>query len=162
MFKEKDSDKSTIRFLSAFEKAVQAPEAIEPRKGTFHFPALTAVPFVFAFVSGLHSGLKLALLPIRGQRNDAALTQGLAQGIAIVAFIKAEAGGAATPFANFDAIDGLKDLNLVMTIGFTQRAVQGIAVGIDDQVAFEARNPVFSGVSYLAFRPLFDLITLAS
>jgi hypothetical protein len=49
-----------------------------------------------------------------------------------------------------------------MAIGSTPRAVQRIALGIDDQVAFEAANPVFAGVAALGLGPLLDLITLAS
>ena len=132
MFNEKDSDKSAVRFLIAFKKAVQPTKAIDPSKGAFDFPPLTTVSFMFAFVSGLRSGLRNAVLAIRGQRNDAPLAQGFAQGVTVIAFIKAEAGGTATPFANFEAVDGFEDLNLVMTVGCTQRAVQRIAVGIDD------------------------------
>ncbi len=162
MFGEKDSDKSATRFLTAFEKAVQPPEAIEPRKGALDLPPLTAVPFVFAFMNGLHAGLRPALLPIRGQGNDTTLAECCSQGVTIVAFTEAEAGGAAAPSANFDTIDGLEDLHLVMTVGFTHRAAQGVAAGINDQVAFEAGNPVFAGVAYLVFSPLLDLMTLAS
>jgi hypothetical protein len=132
VFNEKDSDKSAVRFLSALKKAVQPPKAIDPGKGAFDFPSLTTVPFMFAFVSGLHSGLRSAVLAIRGQRNDTTLAEGFAQGVTVIALIKAEAGGTATPFANPDAVDSFEDLNLVMAVGFTQRAVQGIAVGIDD------------------------------
>ena len=162
MFDEKDSDKSAIRFLTAFEKAIQTTKAVDPGKGAFNFPALTAVAFMFAFVSRLHAGLRPALLAIGGQRNDAALAQCGAQRIAVIAFIEAEACGAATPFANFDAVDGFEDLNLIMAIGSTQPAVQRIAIGIADQVAVEAGNPVFAGVADLVPGPLFDLITLAS
>ena len=162
MFDEKDSNKSAIRFLTAFEKAIQPTKAVDPSKGAFNFPALTAVAFMFAFVSSLHAGLRPALLAIGGQGNDAALAQGSTQRIAVIAFIEAEAFGTATPFANFDAVDGFEDLNLIMAIGSTQRAVQRIAIGIDDQVAFEAANPVFAGVADLVLGPLLDLITLAS
>jgi hypothetical protein len=51
---------------------------------------------------------------------------------------------------------------LIMAIGSTHRAVQRIAIGLDDQVAFEAVNPVFAGVADLVLGPLCDLITLAS
>jgi hypothetical protein len=132
VFDEKHSDKSTIRFLTAFKKTIQTTKAVDPGKGAFNFPPLTAIPFMFAFVSGLHAGLRPALLAIGGQWNDAALSQCGAQRIAVIAFIEAEAGGAATPFANFDAVKGFEDLNLIMAIGVTQRAIQGIAVGIDD------------------------------
>jgi hypothetical protein len=162
VFDEKDSDKSAIRSLTAFQKAIQPAKAIEPSKGAFDRPPLTAIPFMFAFVSGLHAGPRDALLLIWGQWNDAALTELGAQGIAIRAFIETEASEAATPFANFAAVEGFEDLNLIMPVGFTQRAIQGIALGIDDQGAFEAGNSVFTGVSYLVFRPLLDLMTLAS
>jgi hypothetical protein len=132
VFDEKDSDKSAVRFLIALKKAVQPPKAIDPGKGAFDFPPLTTVAFMFAFVSGLRSGLRNAVLAIRGQRNDATLAEGFAQGVTVIAFIKAKASGTATPFTNFDAVDSFEDLNLVMAVGFTQRAVQGIAVGIDD------------------------------
>jgi hypothetical protein len=132
VFEEKDSDKSAIRFLIAFEKAIQPAKAVDPGKRAFNFPALTAVAFMFAFVSSLHAGLWPAFLAIGGQGNDAALTQGSTQRIAVIAFIEAETFGAPPSFADFDAVDGFEDLNLIMAIGSTQRAVQGIAIGIDD------------------------------
>ena len=150
MFEEKDSDKSTIGFLPAFEKAIQPATAVDPSKGAFNFPALTAVAFMFAFVSSLHARLRPTFLAIGGQGNDATLAQGRTQRIAVRAFIEAEAFGTATPFANFDAVDSFEDLNLLMAIGSTERAVQGIAIGIDDQVAFEAANSVLARVADLA------------
>lgn len=102
------------------------------------------------------------ILPIRGQRDDASRSEGFAHGVTIVAFIKAQAFGAAPPFPDFAAIAGFEYLPVVMAIGFTHRTIQGVAVGSDDQVAFAAANTMFSGVSDLVFRPLFDLLTLAS
>lgn len=47
-------------------------------------------------------------------------------------------------------------------VGTTYMEVQRIAVGINHEMPFEPINLMFSGVSYLMFRPLFDLMTDAS
>jgi len=117
---------------------------------------------MLAFGCGSFLWFGHTVLTIRGNRNDPAASERGPQRVTIVAFIEPQAFGAAATFPDFDAIDRFEHLHLVMAIGFTQSHIQRIAVGIDDQVAFKAANPVFSRVSDLVFGPLFDLMTLAS
>ena len=162
MFEEKDSDKSAIRFLTPFQEAIQAAQAIEPGKGAFDLPPLAAVPFVLPFLCRAFLRLEHPILSIGRKGNDPALPECCPQWVTIIAFIEAQAFGATTTFANFDAIDSFEDFPLVMAIRFAQSKIQRIPVGVHDQMAFEAANSVFARVAYLVFGPLFDLITLAS
>jgi len=93
---------------------------------------------------------------------DPALTELLPQWLAIVPFVQSQAFRTPPSVADFDAIDRFQDVPLVMPVGFAQREVERMTVGIHDQVAFEAGNTVFSRVAYLIFAPFFDFTTLAS
>jgi len=86
----------------------------------------------------------------------------LPQGITIIPFIQAQSFRTAPPFADSDAINRFQDFDLIMPIRLAQSEVQRIPPRVDHQVALEAANTVLSGISDLVFRPLFDLITLAS
>ena len=162
MLEEKDSDKSAIRFLTPFEEAIQAAQAIEPGKGAFDLPPLAAVPFVLPFLCRAVLRFEYPILSIGRKGNEPALPEGCPHWVTLVAFIEAHAFGATTTFANFDAIESCEDFPLVRAIRFAQSTMQRIPVGVHDQMAFEAANPGFSRVAYLVFSPLFDLITLAS
>src|SRR5439155_422236 len=81
---------------------------------------------------------------------------------AIVAFVQAQAVGFALALADANAIDGLQQLDKVIAVGFTQGEVEWVAIGVDDPMAFQPFNPVFSGVPDLGVRPFLDLTTLAS
>jgi hypothetical protein len=72
---EKDSDESAIRFLTSFQEAVQAAEAIEPGKRAFDLPALPAVMFVLAFVRWPLPGFECTIGAIAGQGNNPPLPQ---------------------------------------------------------------------------------------
>ncbi len=52
--------------------------------------------------------------------------------------------GRRTRFPIFDAIYRFQDLALVVPVSFAQSKVEWVAVGVNDQVAFEALQPVFS------------------
>lgn len=84
------------------------------------------------------------ILTILGIRYDPALTQLLSEWFAIVPFVESQPFRAAATFADFDAVDRFKCLALIMPVGFAQREVERIAIGVNDQVAFEAVNTVFS------------------
>jgi hypothetical protein len=162
VFEEKDSDKSAILLLTAFEKASPTTKAVDPGKGAVNVPALTAGALMFAFVSSLPAGLRPALLAIGGQSNEAALAQCGAQRIAVRAFSAAAACGAAPPVAKFAAVEGCADLHLSRAIGSPQQAVQRMASGLADQGAVEAGNPVLAGVADLVPGPLCDVIPRAA
>ena len=102
------------------------------------------------------------ILTILGVRHDSTLTQFLSEWFAIVALVETQTFRTTNPLTDFDAIYRCQDFALVMPIRFAQRKVEWIAVGSNDQVAFEAVQTVFSGVSYLIFAPFFDFTTLAS
>jgi hypothetical protein len=68
----------------------------------------------------------------------------LSEWFAIVAFVETQAFRTADSLADLDTIYRFKYLALVVPIGFAQGKVEGIAVGVNDQVAFEAVQTVFS------------------
>ena len=72
------------------------------------------------------------------------LAQLLPEWFAIIAFIESQALWSAATFADFDAVYRFKDLALVVPVGFAQSKVEWIAVGVNDHVAFEALQTVFS------------------
>jgi hypothetical protein len=84
------------------------------------------------------------ITPIGRNRYDPTLTKLLPERFAIVPFIDSQAFRAPSSFANFDAIERFEDFTLVVPVGFAQSKVERITVGVDDQVAFEAVNTVFS------------------
>jgi hypothetical protein len=49
-----------------------------------------------------------------------------------------------------------------MAVGFTESEVEGMTIGVNDQMAFQPFNPMFSGVPDFLVRPFFDFTTLAS
>ena len=49
-----------------------------------------------------------------------------------------------------------------MPIGFSEGEVKRMPMRLDEEVAFEAENSVFAGVTDLGRGPFFDLMTLAS
>ena len=102
------------------------------------------------------------ILAIRHNRHDAAFAQLAAMRFAVIALVQSKSFGTPTTFADPNAVDGRQQLGDVIAVGFAQSEVQRVAVGVDDQVALHALDPVFSRVSDLVVRPLLDLITLAS
>jgi hypothetical protein len=82
--------------------------------------------------------------------------------IAIVAFVQPQAVGFALTLADADAINRLQQFAEVITVGFTEGEVERIPISVDNQMAFEPFNPVFSGVPDLGVQPFLDFTTLAS
>ncbi len=83
-------------------------------------------------------------------------------GLAIVSFIQAQPFGSPPPLTNSDTVDRVQQLNHIIPVRFAKREALRMAVRINDQMAFQAFNPVFPGETDLIVRPLLDLITLAS
>jgi hypothetical protein len=162
VFNEKDSHEGPIRFLAMFQHAVQPPMDVEPTERSFHLPSLAAIPPVveiFGWATARDGNMVLA---IGGNGNNAAVAQGLAVRFTVVAFVQAQAFGFAFTLADANAINRLQQFDKVVAVGFTQGEVEGMPVGVNDQMAFQPFNPVFSGVPDLGIRPFFDLTTLAS
>jgi hypothetical protein len=162
VFEEKDSHKGTIRFLAMFQHAVQSPMVVEPTERPFHRPPLAAIApgmDIFRRTATRNGDM---VLPIGGDGNNATLTQGAAMRVAIVAFVHPQAFGFALPLADANAVDRLQQFEDIIAVGFTQGEVEGMAIGVDDQMAFEPFNPVFSRVPDLGVRPFLDFTTLAS
>ena len=144
MSDEIDSHKSAISFLTFFEKTIQAITVVKPGKASFDFPTLPTVTLLVFIFRRSPFWNHNVILTILGVRHDATFTQCLSERFTIVAFVESQAFRTANPFTDFDAIYRFKDFTLVVPIGFAQSKVEWIAVGINDQVAFEAVNTVFA------------------
>mgnify|MGYP003393656686 CR=1 FL=1 len=145
-----------------FQHTVQAPMDVEPTERPFHFPPLATIAPVVTIFGWTPARNGDMVLTIGGDGNNAALPQGPAVRFAIVAFVQAQAFGFALPLADANAIDRLQQLDEVITVGFTQGEVQRMPIGLNDQMAFQPFNSVFSGVADFLIRPFLDLTTLAS
>ena len=144
MLEEKDSHEGPIRFLAMFQHAVESPMIVEPTERPFHFPPLAAIAPVMDICRRAATRNGDMVLAIGGNGNNAALPQGAAMGFAIVAFVQPQAFGFALPLADANAVDRLQQFEDVIAVGFTQGEVEEMAIGVDDQMAFEPFNPVFS------------------
>lgn len=102
------------------------------------------------------------VLTIGSDGNNATLAQGAAMRFAIVAFGQPQAFGVALTLADAKPITRLQQLDEVIAVGFTQGEVKGMTIGVNNQMAFEPFNPVFSRVPDLGVRPFLDFTTLAS
>ena len=162
MFEEKDSHEGPIGFLATFQHAVQSPMDVEPTERPFHLPSLAAIAPMMGIFRRAAARNGDMVLAIGGDGNNAPLAQRPAVRFAIVAFVQAQAFGFALALADANAIDGLQQLDKVIAVGFTQGEVEWVAIGVDDPMAFQPFNPVFSGVPDLGVRPFLDLTTLAS
>jgi len=162
VLEEKDSHKGTIRFLAMFQHAVQPPMVVKPTERPFHLPPLAAIAPVLNIFRGTAARNGDMVLAIGGDGNNATLAQGAAMRFAIVAFVQPQAFGVALTLADANAVDRLQQFEDIIAVGFTQGEVEGMAIGVDDQMAFEPFNPVFSRVPDLGVRPFLDFTTLAS
>jgi len=63
---------------------------------------------------------------------------------AIVAFVETQAFRTTNSLTDLNTIYRFKDLALVAPVGFAQSEVERIAVGVNDRVAFDAIQTVFS------------------
>lgn len=145
-----------------FQHAVQSPMDVEPTERPLHFPPLATIAPVVTIFGGTPARNGDMVLTIGGDRDNAALPQGPTVRFAIVAFVQAQTCGFALPLADTNAIDRLQQLDEVITVGFTQGEVQRMPIGLNDQMAFQPFNSVFSRVADFLIRPFLDLTTLAS
>lgn len=84
------------------------------------------------------------IFTILGIRYDPPFPQFSSEWFAIVAFVESQTFRSAATFADFDAVYRFKDLALVVPVGFAQSKVEWITVGVNDHMAFEALQTVFS------------------
>lgn len=162
MSEEKDSHEGPIRFLAMFQHAVQAPMDVKPTERPFHLPPLAAVAPVVDIFRRATARNGDMVLAIRGDGNNASLAQGTAMRFAIVAFVQPQAFRFALALADANPINRLQQFDEVVAVGFTQGEVEGMPIGVDDQMAFQPFNLVFSGEPNLGVRPFLDFTTLAS
>ena len=52
-----------------------------------------------------------------------------------------------------DALDRFENCALIVPVGFAQREVERIAVGVNDEVAFDPAQTVFSRIAFLGLAP---------
>ena len=145
-----------------FQHAVQPPRDVEPTERPLHFPPLAAITPVVAIFGRTPARNGDMVLTIGGDGNNASLAQGAAMRFAIVAFVQPQAFRFALTLADAHAVDRLQQFGDVIAVGFTQGEMEGMAIGVDDQMAFQPFNPVFSRVPDLGVRPFLDFTTLAS
>ena len=77
------------------------------------------------------------VLAIGGERNHAPLAQRPAVRFAIVAFVQPQAFGFTLALADANALNGLQQLDKVIAVRFTEGEVERMAIGVDDEVAFQ-------------------------
>jgi hypothetical protein len=82
--------------------------------------------------------------------------------LTIIAFVQPQALRFALTLADANAVARLQQFGDVIAVGFTQGEVEGMTIGVDDQMAFQPFNPVFSGVPDFRVRPFLDFTTLGS
>jgi hypothetical protein len=162
VLQEKDSHECPISFLPMFQHTVQAPPIVEPTEGPFHFPPLPAIPPVMPIFGGTATWNSDMVLTIGREGNNPALTQGAAVRLTIVAFVQTQALGFPFALANANAINRLQQFDEIIAVGGTEGEVKRMAIGVDDQMAFQPFNSVFSRVADLFICPFFDFTTLAS
>jgi len=162
VLEEKDSHEGPIRFLAMFQHTVQPPVVVEPTERPFHLPPLAAIPPMMDIFGGAAPRNGDMVLAIRSDRNNTPLAQGAAVRFAIVAFVQAQAFGFALPLADANTVDRLQQFGDIIAVGFTQGEVEGMAIGVNDQMAFEPFNAVFSRVPDFLVCSFFDFTTLAS
>jgi hypothetical protein len=162
MLEEKDSHEGAIRFLAMFQHTVQPPMVVKPTERPFHLPPLAAIAPVMNIFRGAAPRNEDMVLAIGGDGNNAPLAQGPAVRFTIVALVQPQAFGFALALADANPINRLQQFGDIIAVGFTQGEVEGMAMGVDDQMAFQPFNPVFSGVPDFLVRPFLDFTTLAS
>jgi hypothetical protein len=135
---------------------------VEPAERPFHLPPLAAIAPVMNVFRRAAARNGDMVLTIRGEGNDAPLAQGPAVRLTIIAFVQPQAFRFALTLADANAVDRLQQFGDVIAVGFTQGEVEGMTIGVDDQMAFQPFNPVFSGVPDFLVRPFLDFTTLAS
>ena len=136
MLEEKDSHEGTIGFLAMFQHTVQSPMDVEPTERPFHFPPLATIAPVVTIFGWTPARNGDRVLTIGGDGNNAALPQGPAVRFAIVAFVQPQAVGFAFALADANAINRLQQFDEVVAVGFTQSEIEGMTIGVDDQMAF--------------------------
>jgi hypothetical protein len=141
---EIDSHKSAISFLTFFKETIQTITVVKPSKASFDFPALPTVTLLVLILWRSPFWNRHVIFTILGIRYDLTFPQFSSEWFAIVAFVESQAFRSAATFADFDAIYRFKDLALVVPVGFAQSKVEWIAVGVNDHMAFEALQTVFS------------------
>jgi hypothetical protein len=144
VLEEKDSHEGTRRFLAMFQHGGEPPMIVEPTARPFHLPPLAAIAPVMDIFRRAATRNGDMVLAIGGAGHNATLAQGAALGFAIVAFVQPQAFGFALPLADAKAVDRLQQFAEVLAVGFPQGEVEGMAIGVDDQMAFAPFNPVFS------------------
>lgn len=102
------------------------------------------------------------ILAVRSNWNNPARSEGLAQRFTVISFVQPQAFGFTFALAETKAIEGCQDGPLVVPVGFSDSEVERMPMRLNEEVAFEAANAVFAGVTDLRRGPFFDLMTLAS
>ena len=77
-------------------------------------------------------------------RYNPALAKLLPKRLAVVTFLESQAFRTPSSFANFDPLDRFEDFTWVVPVGFAQTKVERVPIGVNDPVAFEAVQTVFS------------------
>jgi hypothetical protein len=162
MLEEKDSHEGPIRFLTMFQHTGQPSIIVKPTERPFHLPPLTAIAAVMHIFGGAAARNGDMVLPISDDRDNAPLAQGAAMRFTIVAFVQPQAVGFALTLADANAVDRLQQFGDVIAVGLTQSEVQWMPMGVDDQMAFQPFNLVFSREPNFLVRPFLDFTTLAS
>jgi hypothetical protein len=159
---EKDSHERPICLLPVLQHTIQTALIVEPTERPFDFPPLAAIPPVMKIFRGPTPWNRDMVFAIGREGNNPALAQGAAVRFTIVPFVQAQAFGFPFAFADANAINRLQQFDQIVTVGRTEREVERMAIGLDDQMTFQPVNSVFARVANLFFCPFLDFTTLAS
>ena len=84
------------------------------------------------------------VLAIRREGDNPALAQGAAMRFTVVPFVQAQAFVFSFPFADANAINRLQQLDQSGTVRSTEREIERMTIGLNDQMSFQPVNSVFS------------------
>lgn len=81
---------------------------------------------------------------IRDIRDDASFSEFSPMRFVVVSFVESQPFRSTFPLPNPDTVNSFDKMPLIIMIGAADMKIQRIAVGINDEMAFQPFNPVFS------------------
>ena len=138
VFNDEDAQKSAIGFLAVFTQAVEPTTVVDPGEGALNLPALPTVPFVVPIFRRTTFGHRDMVFAIGDDGDDPAATEFAPQGFTVIPLVHPQALGPTAAFADADALKGFQNVDLVIAVRPAQREIEGVAVRVRDDVAFNA------------------------
>ena len=87
------------------------------------------------------------IFAVRRNGNNPTSAQGTAQRFAVIAFVQPQAFGFPFALTDANAINRLQQFDQIIAVSRTERKVKGMAMSLNDQMAFQPVNSMFSRVA---------------